>query len=35
MQGGKREDAPWAVGVMYLPKENISHCLNYKVNSRV
>lgn len=29
-QGGKREDAPWATGMMYLPKENISHCLNYK-----
>lgn len=30
-EGGKRENAPWAVGLMYLPKENISHCLNYKV----
>ncbi len=29
--GGRREDAPWATGLMYLPKENISHCLNYKV----
>jgi len=27
--GGKREDAPFAVGQMFLPKENISHCLNY------
>lgn len=27
--GGKREDAPFAIGQMFLPKENISHCLNY------
>lgn len=27
--GGKFEEAPFAVGAMYLPKENISHCLNY------
>ena len=27
--GGKRADAPFAIGQMFLPKENISHCLNY------
>ena len=27
--GGKKEDAPFAIGQMFLPKENISHCLNY------
>lgn len=27
--GGKKEDAPFAIGEMFLPKENISHCLNY------
>lgn len=32
-EGGKREDAPFATGMMYLPKENISQCLNYKVKS--
>ena len=32
-EGGKREDAPFALGMMYLPKENISQCLNYKVKS--
>jgi hypothetical protein len=30
-QGGKRENAPWATGMMYLPKENISKCLNYGI----
>jgi hypothetical protein len=28
-KGGKRENAPWATGMMYLPRENISQCLNY------
>ena len=28
--GGKKEDAPFAVGMMYLPRENISHCLKYR-----
>ncbi|MBD5401406.1 hypothetical protein HDR58_01200 [bacterium] len=32
-KGGKREDAPFAIGIMYLPKENISQCLNYRVKS--
>ena len=27
--GGKRENAPFATGMMYLPKENINECLNY------
>lgn len=27
--GGKRENAPFVIGQMFLPKENISHCLNY------
>lgn len=27
--GGKRENAPMLTGMMYLPKENIEHCLNY------
>lgn len=27
--GGKRENAPMLGGIMYLPKENILHCLNY------
>lgn len=27
--GGKRENAPFLTGFMYLPKENIEHCLNY------
>ncbi|MBR1460188.1 hypothetical protein IJ596_00945 [bacterium] len=27
--GGKYEDAPFALGRMYLPKENILHCLKY------
>lgn len=30
-KGGKREDAPWATGMMFLPQENISQCLNYKI----
>lgn len=30
-EGGRKENAPFLVGEMYLPKENISHCLNYKV----
>ena len=30
--GGKKEDAPFAIGQMFLPKENISHCLNYGKN---
>lgn len=28
-KGGKRENAPMLTGMMYLPKENIQHCLNY------
>lgn len=28
-EGGKRENAPWCPGNMYLPKENILHCLYY------
>lgn len=28
-QGGKREDAPFITGDMYLPKENILQCLKY------
>lgn len=31
-EGGKRENAPIACGTMYLPKENIEHCLNYGLN---
>ncbi len=27
--GGKYQDAPFCVGSMYLPKENIEHCLKY------
>ena len=27
--GGKYEDAPFATGMMHLPKENIEHCLKY------
>ena len=27
--GGARENAPFYTGIMFLPKENISHCLNY------
>lgn len=27
--GGKRENAPFLTGSMYLPQENIEHCLNY------
>jgi hypothetical protein len=27
--GGLRENAPYATGMMYLPRENISQCLNY------
>ncbi len=27
--GGKREDAPFVVGSMHLPAENIEHCLQY------
>ena len=29
--GGKRENSPFLTGMMYLPAENIEHCLNYKV----
>ena len=30
-RGGKKEDAPWIDwSYMYLPKENIQQCLNYK-----
>ena len=28
-EGGKRENTPFLTGIMFLPKENISHCLNY------
>ena len=28
-QGGKKENAPLLTGLMYLPIENIHHCLNY------
>lgn len=28
-EGGKRENAPCMGGTMYLPRENIQHCLNY------
>ena len=28
-EGGKRENAPWCDGNMYLPRENILHCLCY------
>ena len=28
--GGNREQAPFLSGMMYLPQENIKHCLNYK-----
>ena len=31
--GGKRENAPFAVGMMYLPRENIEQCLKYGLNS--
>ena len=27
--GGKKEISPRIEGTMYLPKENIEHCLNY------
>lgn len=29
-KGGSRETSPHISGIMFLPKENISHCLNYK-----
>ena len=28
-EGGKKENAPWCQGNMYLPRENILHCLYY------
>ncbi|MBP3820389.1 hypothetical protein J6G99_01935 [bacterium] len=28
-EGGKKENAPWCPGNMYLPRENIMRCLNY------
>lgn len=31
--GGKRKSAPTMSGVMYLPEENIEHCLNYRKNN--
>jgi len=31
--GGKREQAPFVVGEMYLPRENIEHCLKYGLDS--
>lgn len=31
--GGKRENAPFSVGLMYLPRENIEHCLKYGLSS--
>lgn len=31
VNGGKRENSPFLTGMMYLPAENIEHCLNYKV----
>ena len=33
--GGKYEDAPFAIGQMFLPKENIEHCLKYDLNDVV
>ena len=30
--GGKYGNAPFAIGRMYLPKENIEHCLKYGLN---
>lgn len=33
LSGGKREDAPYIVGTMYLPRENIEQCLKYGLNS--
>ena len=33
-RGGEKEDAPWIEwSYMYLPKENISQCLNYKCSN--
>lgn len=29
INGGKRQDSPMITGMMYLPKENIFHCLRY------
>ena len=29
LEGGLRENAPFCQGIMFLPKENISKCLNY------
>lgn len=31
-KGGTRENAPFLTGTMFLPKENINHCLNYGKN---
>ena len=31
-KGGQKENAPHITGIMYLPKENINHCLNYGKN---
>ena len=31
-KGGQKENAPQITGIMYLPKENINHCLNYGKN---
>ena len=28
-KGGQRQNAPMMTGMMYLPSENITHCLNY------
>jgi len=31
--GGRKNNAPCITGVMYLPKENIQQCLNYKLKT--
>jgi len=33
LSGGKRENAPFMVGNMFLPRENIEHCLKYGLSS--
>jgi len=34
LEGGKKKNAPMETGVMYLPKRNIFHCLNYNHNAQ-
>lgn len=34
IKGGHRENAPFISGNMFLPEENIEHCLNYAKTNR-